>query len=150
MGGDSLFSRGRKMRVLFICTGNTCRSVLAEHIARKKFGEYIDVASAGVSPGSINDAANAIFTLKSLFGIDAGGHRPADVRTVGVGSYDIVVAMDNEVMRQVRTIFPDLAVEHFVEWKIEDPYGDNLVEYQNCAATVNKELKKLEVFWSRQ
>jgi protein-tyrosine-phosphatase len=49
-------------RVLFICYGNTCRSVLAEHIARKKFqGNPIQFESAGVHPHqSGSDAQSAL------------------------------------------------------------------------------------------
>ena len=150
MNDVSSSSGSRKPRLLFVCTGNTCRSVLAEYIARKKFGGHMEVASAGVCPGSIKDAENAIFTLKSLFNIDAINHKPKDVRTVGIDTFDFVVTMSNQVASQVREIFPDLPVENLVRWKIPDPYGDDLSEYERCAATINAQLKKLEVLGSRK
>lgn len=141
-------SDDRKRRVLFVCTGNTCRSVLAKHIARKKFGKYIEVASAGLCPGSTEDAENAVYTLKSLFDLDASSHRPRDVRTVGIDTFDLVIAMENQVAKQLKEIFPDLAGDHLVRWKIKDPYGDDLSEYQNCAAAINTHLKQLAVYWN--
>jgi protein-tyrosine-phosphatase len=136
--------------VLFVCTGNTCRSVLAEHIARKKFGEYIEVASAGIDPGSIEDTHNAVFTLKSLFDLDASGHKPLNVRAVDIDTFDLVVAMSNQVAKQVQEIFPSLAFEHLVKWSIPDPYGDDLSQYQRCAAAINTQLKNLEVLKNRK
>lgn len=145
MNRDSIPVGGKRPRVLCVCAGNTCGSVLAEHLARKKFGGYIEVASAGVCPGSIRDASNAIFTLKNLFSLNASTHVPQDVRTVGIDTFDLVVAMDNQVAGQVREIFPNLAVEHLVRWKISDPYGDDLTEYERCAITINTQLRKLNI-----
>ena len=59
-------------KILFVCTGNTCRSVIAEHLTRRRFGESVDVQSAGIRPQQPEDAANAIETLKTYFGL--GGH----------------------------------------------------------------------------
>ncbi len=65
-----------KKRILFACVGNTCRSLIAEFITRKKFGRVIVPASAGFNPGSQKDAESAIYTLRMLFDIDASEHRP--------------------------------------------------------------------------
>ena len=142
MKGD-LVTVARKPRVLFVCTGNTCRSVMAEHIARKKFGKGIEVASAGVSPGSTEDAQNAVSTLKKLFNVDASSHKPKDVRTIAIDTFDLVVTMDNQVAAQVQKVFPDLHTERLEKWSISDPYGDDLTEYECCAATINTEMKNL-------
>ncbi len=95
-----------RCRVLFVCTGNTCRSLMAEHIARARFGTMFESASAGLRPQSKEDADDAIYTLKSLLNIDAFGHVPRDVRGLDPSSFDIVVAMDNWVATRFREIFP--------------------------------------------
>jgi protein arginine phosphatase len=120
MNGDLAAVVG-KPRVLFVCTGNTCRSVMAEYIARKKFGEHIEVASAGVFPGSTEDAQNAIFTLKSRFNIDASSHRPKDVRTIAIDTFDLVVAMDNQVATRVQNVFPSLRSERLENGRFRTP-----------------------------
>jgi protein arginine phosphatase len=132
-----------KPRVLFVCTGNTCRSVLAEHIARKKFGKYIEPSSAGLRPGTTADAENAIYTLKDLMGIDASGHVPRDVRAANVELADLVIAMNNQVAGEVRRLFPELPPERLVRWQIQDPYGDNLAQYRRCANKIYEQLRKL-------
>ncbi|MGH9318849.1 MAG: low molecular weight phosphatase family protein [Vicinamibacteria bacterium] len=48
-------------RVLFVCTGNTCRSVIAEYIARDTFGNAVTFESAGIKPQPAADAENAVY-----------------------------------------------------------------------------------------
>ena len=134
-----------KPRVLFICAGNTCRSLLAEYIARKKFDRLIEASSAGIRPGTVEDAENAIYTLKSLMGVDASCHLPRDVRTIDAEHAELIVAMDNQVATEVRQLFPNLPLERLVCWRIKDPYGDNLAEYQHCAKSIYAEMKRLPI-----
>lgn len=139
-GFDS--SKESVKRILFVCTGNTCRSVMAEHIARRRFQNRIEVRSAGTNPGSIADASNAIYTLQQV-GIDASSHEPRDVREMALADFDLVVAMDKHVGRELKQLFPDLVDARLVMWRIGDPYGDNLEEYDRCAKMIYRELKKL-------
>jgi protein-tyrosine-phosphatase len=157
MGSPSHQSKGQPMsevstrtaivrpRVLFVCTGNTCRSVLAEYIARKKFDRLIDPSSAGLQPGTVEDTDNAIYTLKEFMGVDASGHLPRDVRTVDVEHIDLIITMSNLIADRVRQLFPNLPMERLVRWRIKDPYGDNLAEYRRCAQCVYAEMKKLPI-----
>ena len=75
------------MRVLFVCVGNTCRSQMAEAIAR-----YLghDSASAGTHPGSVI-SPNAITALSEL-GIDSSGLMPKSIDTINWQSFDKVIS----------------------------------------------------------
>jgi ArsR family transcriptional regulator, arsenate/arsenite/antimonite-responsive transcriptional repressor / arsenate reductase (thioredoxin) len=145
MNKDLVGPSGEKPRVLFACTGNTCRSVIAEFIARKKLGHVFEVSSAGFQPQAPQDAENAIHTLKAVFDIDASGHEPRDIRSVNIESFDIVVAMDSRVARRIKEVFPAYPVERLMTWQIDDPYGDDLADYQRCAQAISVHLKKLPV-----
>lgn len=136
----------KKTRVLFVCAGNTCRSVLAEYIARQKFGVILEVVSAGLRPGTDEDAKSAVYTLKTLLNIDASTHRPRDVRDFDVSAFDLVIPMDNHIARELQRLFPALSLERLVRWRIEDPYGDDLAEYRRCANKIYGELKKLILY----
>jgi len=150
MNEESVASLVKKHRVLFACTGNTCRSLMAEFIARKKFGVIIEVSSAGFCPQAPRDAENAIYTLKTLLNIDASGHVPRDIRVINVDSFDLVVAMDSSVAKQIRERFPTYPVQRVLKWRINDPWGDNLAEYQRCARAIFAELKNLPVLKGQQ
>ncbi len=132
-----------KPRVLFVCMGNSCRSVLAEYIAREKFGKYIEPSSAGLRPGTASDADNAIFMLKTEMGIIVSAHVPRKVRAANIEMSDLVVAMDKQVAAEVVQLFPELPPERLIRWKIHDPYGHDLAEYQCCLKNIYKQLRGL-------
>lgn len=132
-----------KTRILFVCSGNTCRSVMAEYMARARFSDKLEVASAGFSPQSASDAENAIFTLSNYLGIDASAHQPRDVRTVDPSAFDLVVAMAAEHATSFRALFPQFQKERLIKWSISDPFGDDLAEYRACAERIFKSIKSL-------
>lgn len=118
---------------------------MAEYLARKKFGAQLDAASAGISPGSKEDAENAIFTLKNFFNVDASNHTPRNVRLVDLAGFDLVVAMNNDVANRLREIDPHLGDERLIRWKIMDPFGHDLSEYKRCADAIFAQLKILAI-----
>lgn len=79
-----------KKNVLFLCTGNSCRSQLAEALARKFAGDVIEPYSAGIFPIGVNK--NVIKVLSEL-GIDAGGQKSKDVRELMDIDFDLVVTV---------------------------------------------------------
>jgi protein-tyrosine-phosphatase len=76
------------LSILFVCHGNTCRSVMAEALTRRKFGDAVEVSSAGISAQPAIDAATAIEALRTYFDIDASGHIPRSIANVDVSSFD--------------------------------------------------------------
>jgi len=79
----------RRPRVLFLCTGNSCRSQMAEGFARARKGGRLDAFSAGTDPHGLNRLAVRAMAER---GIDISGHaskRPADIG----GEFDLVVTV---------------------------------------------------------
>jgi protein-tyrosine-phosphatase len=128
-----------RLSILFVCSGNTCRSVMAEALARRRFGDSVRVASAGLRPQAAADARAAIDTLRALYGIDASNHVPRSVATVAVADFDYVVAMDSNVAR----VLPPLAHGELVVWNIEDPWGDP-TQYHACARAIDQSVTTLD------
>lgn len=128
----------RLPRVLFICCGNTCRSVFAKHIGRHLFGGRAHFESAGLCPQQAEDAQMAIKTLKERYGIDASGHMPCDVRYVSLSSYDLIVALESDVATELE--IP--ASVKFESWAVDDPYG-RPEEYVSCSQVVERKLQDL-------
>jgi protein-tyrosine-phosphatase len=138
----SLSSSARRAKVLFVCTGNTCRSVLAEYLGRRFCEDALTFESAGISPQRAADAENAVFTLKKTFGIDASAHQPRDVRAVDLNRFDLVIAIENNAAAVVRELgVPESRLQ---VWTIQDPWGGDLTEYAETALEIRKRLARLK------
>ncbi len=103
------------IRVLFVCTGNSARSVMAEALLRQHGGGRFEVFSAGTEPKGINP-----LTLRVLAdaGIDASGARSKSVNEFLGQSFDYVVTVCDQA-RQSCPIFP--GVHESLHWGYEDP-----------------------------
>ena len=76
------------MKVLFVCVGNSCRSQMAEGLARSM---GFEAASAGTHPAS-KVATHALKLLESK-GIDTAGMAPKNVADVDTGAFDTIISM---------------------------------------------------------
>src|SRR5688572_3506351 len=83
--------------ILFVCTGNTCRSPLAEGIARdevqKRGWKHVDVASAGIAARPGDGASAHAVTVAGRHGIDLARHRSRPLTPDLVDWADLVLAM---------------------------------------------------------
>jgi arsenate reductase (thioredoxin) len=103
------------IRVLFVCTGNSARSVMAEALLRTRGGPAFEVHSAGTEPRGINPV-----TLSTLHqaGIDASWARSKSVDEYLGQQFDYVVTVCDQA-RQVCPVFP--GVHQSLHWGYEDP-----------------------------
>jgi protein-tyrosine-phosphatase len=141
---------GQKVRpnVLFVCTGNTCRSVLAEYLGRQVFGDSVAFESAGIRPQPASDAENAIFTLRNNFGIDASGHVPRNIRTLNIADYDLIIALDKTAVRVVEDMGARPSLVKV--WKVRDPWGPDLTEYDRASLEIKTKLVQLKASGARR
>jgi len=91
-----------KLKVLFLCTGNSCRSQMAEGWARHLKGESIDAYSAGIQPHGMNKFA--IQTMKEA-GVDIGGQRSKHVDELRDVPFDYVVTVCDDA-HEACPVFP--------------------------------------------
>ncbi|MGE5294519.1 MAG: arsenate reductase ArsC [Solirubrobacterales bacterium] len=80
----------QKLRVLFLCTGNSCRSQMAEGWARQLKGDVIEAYSAGIEAHGLNP--NAVKVMAEA-GVDISGHRSKHVDEVKDIPFDYVVTV---------------------------------------------------------
>ncbi|MCL5966892.1 MAG: arsenate reductase ArsC [Deltaproteobacteria bacterium] len=85
MGGD-----GRRLKVLFLCTGNACRSQMAEGWARALKGETIEAYSAGVAPCYVHPLAARVM---GEAGVDISGQYSKHVEELQGIAFDYVVTL---------------------------------------------------------
>lgn len=84
-------------RLLFVCTGNTCRSPLAEALTRegvrRRGWRHVEVASAGVAAASGEPASRGSSEAAARHGLDLTGHRASPLTTEALDQADLVLAM---------------------------------------------------------
>ena len=116
------------IRVLFVCTGNSARSVMAEALLRQHGGDAFEVHSAGTEPKGINP-----LTLRVIgdAGLDASWARSKSVDEFLGQRFDYVITVCDQA-RQVCPVFP--GVHESLHWGYEDPAKVEGTEEQRLAA----------------
>lgn len=79
-----------KLKILFLCTGNSCRSQMAEGWARALKSDAIEPWSAGIEKHGLNP--NAVAVMKEA-GVDISGHQSQNVDDLPVREFDFVVTV---------------------------------------------------------
>ena len=103
------------LRVLFVCTGNSARSVMAEALLRQRGGGGFEVHSAGTEPAGVNP-----LTLQILAdaGVDASWARSRSVTEFLGQPFDFVITVCDRARRNC-PVFP--GVHESLHWDCEDP-----------------------------
>ena len=149
---------GTERNILFVCTGNTCRSPMAEVLlrdmaARRGLEERILVQSAGIYPVPGDPAtAGAIYAVKTLRGLDLRGHAARLLEASHLKEATYVLAMTRRHVESIQDAFPDLSdrvltLKEFVGYDarntdISDPYGSSDENYLACAREIMDALEK--------
>ena len=94
--------RRGKLKILFLCTGNACRSQMAEGWARRLKGDRIEAWSAGVETHGLDPRAVRVMAEA---GVDISGHRSKNVREVLQIPFDAVITVCDHA-RESCPIFP--------------------------------------------
>ena len=105
-----------KQKVLFICTGNSCRSQLAEGLLNEMAAKYFDVYSAGSHPSRVN--ANAISIMEEIE-IDISNHTSNLINEYLNTGIDIVISVCDDAKRSC-PVFPEKTMK--IHWSIDDPF----------------------------
>ncbi len=113
--GNGYAAHGRRIRVLFLCTGNSTRSQIAEALLRQLAGDTVDVYSAGSRPKSVHPNAVRVMRGRS---IDINSNRSKPLSKFAGRRFDYVVTLCDRV-REVCPEFP--GGPERIHWSIADP-----------------------------
>ena len=103
--------------VLFACTQNVIRSVMAAAIMRHFYGRKVYVASCGVRPGT---ADPFVTTVMDEIGIDIGKHRPQGFDDLEDSSFDLVISLSPEAHHRALELTRTMAIDAEY-WPTMDP-----------------------------
>ena len=104
------------MTVLFLCTGNSARSQMAEALTRDRSGGAVQAYSAGSHPKPLHP--NAVRVMRDEHGIDLAGHESKHLSVFADHHFDWVISLCDRV-REVCPEFP--GHPETIHWSIPDP-----------------------------
>jgi len=128
--------------VLFVCTGNSARSAIAEALLRHRTAGHVSVTSAGTRPKpSLHP--NTVRVLRETHGIDVGDRRPRQLDSLADRAFDHVITLCDKA-REACPEFPHHPRR--VHWSIPDPATADDAGYpafERAAADIDTRIRHL-------
>jgi L-threonylcarbamoyladenylate synthase len=148
--------------ILFVCTGNTCRSPLAEVLAKRLLADRLEcevddlprrgfwVVSAGVSASGGGPAALESIEAAAEFGCDLSRHESRPVNPQLLAAADEVIAMTRSHAHTLATRYRGIGPAPILlcgDEDLDDPIGAGLGVYRDCARTILQHLDRFLPAW---
>ncbi len=133
--------------VLFVCTGNSCRSPMAEGFLRRKLEELgknqqVDIFSVGTSPAAGMGASPDAIKVMEEEGIDISKHESSPLTDDMIRDADLIFAMEAHHREALTRRVPESSDKIHV-LNIPDPIGKPIEVYRNTLALLKKSLSKI-------
>lgn len=147
------------MKIMFICTGNICRSAMAEGMMKKLIEdnkiENVEVCSCGIYAETGDYATYNAIEAARVYGADISRHRATNIRDSKIEEMDLILCATTSHKQSVLFLYPDLqgkvyTMKEFAgldingqDMDIKDPWGYDLNVYYNCAQEIEESLEKI-------
>jgi protein-tyrosine phosphatase len=145
------------LNIVFVCSGNTCRSPMAEAMLKAMLAERLDcsrdelaardiyVRSAGAASFGGSPASEGAINAMRRRGLDISRHSAAELNPELIQQADYIFGMTRSHVDAVLSLVPSAADRTALiaeDEEIDDPYGGPDERYEACAATIEKALKR--------
>lgn len=146
------------MKIMFICTGNTCRSAMAYGLAKKIVDTKkldIEIYSAGIYAATGEHASyNSVAVMKE-YDVDIALHKATNIEESNIEEMDLILCATLSHKLQIIAKYKNLKDKTFTmkeyagldnnktDLDIKDPWGSNLNTYRMCAAEISLCVDKI-------
>lgn len=137
-------------RILFVCTGNTCRSPMAACmlralLAKRGLADEIQVLSAGTYALSGAPASIGAQRAMERRGLSLADHKSQAVTSVLLDSCDLIIGLSGSHIQQLRMMYPrcQTPMRAFDDPPVSDPYGGDDAAYEQAACDIQRQLPAL-------
>ena len=144
------------MKIMFICTGNICRSAMAHRMLEKRvkeLGKNVQVYSCGVWAQNGDIPTYEGIEVMKNYGIDLKNHRATNIRNSNIEEMDVILCATNNHKMNVIAMYPELKGKVFTmkedaeypdnDLDIKDPWGYGLDVYKKCAKEIENCIEKI-------
>lgn len=135
------------MNILFVCTGNTCRSPMAQGLfnalSRKK-GLDAAANSAGLFASSGSPASGYAIEAMANLGIDISFHQAKQITKELIEKADVVIPLTQGHYDALKNKFPQYEKKlRLLNEPVQDPYGGSMASYEKTAAQLERLISDL-------
>lgn len=143
------------MKIMFICTGNICRSAMAHWLFKHKIEKIniknIEIYSSGINAFTGDTPTEEAVEVMEEYGVDLKKHKATNMIESNIREMDLILCATNIHKMQVVGRFPQLrektfTLKEYVNYNekdedsinIKDPWGYNIAIYRACAGEIEK------------
>ncbi len=141
-------------KIMFICTGNICRSAMAHGLMEKKVQEAglnIEAFSSGLYAEDGDRATEYAISAMEEYGVDLKRHRATNTRKSKIREMDLILCATEGHKRMLLEMYPEIkdklyTMKEYVgaeEKDIKDPWGYDLETYRKCANEIYDCITKI-------
>ena len=143
------------MKIMFVCTGNICRSAMAEWLLKKKLVDQnkkgIEVSSSGIYAMKNDVSPQEAIEVMDEYSVNLRNHRATNTSLSNIKQNDLILCMTTSHKQTLQHQYPEqkdhiYTLKEYVgdtQMEIKDPWGYNIVTYRYCAAQIDECLNKL-------